>query len=150
MPTINKFVETILNAVDFEPTEIIVTIDIKLYSCDYGINVKPLLVIVKNKNESKTKTFNISSLMELFKTHKLYLLVKENKYRRLSRDPQNMIIDPVVKEFEEHKYYKYSIQKLFLMDEIEKYQKIRSKALEILKSINEDAKKAELPPELLE
>ena len=51
MPTINQFVNVILADVNFEPTEIIVTIDTKFYPNDYGINVRPLLVVVKSNDK---------------------------------------------------------------------------------------------------
>ena len=153
MPTINQFVNVILNDVNFEPKEIIVTIDTKFYPNDYGINVRPLLVVVKS--EDKTKSFNILALNELFKVKKVYLLVKETKHRRLNRCPQSIVIDPVMKEYEGNKYHDYRINRLCLMNEVERYEKIRKNAYALLKESKDnkdtsDSQEEELPTEMLE
>ena len=150
MPTINQFVNVILADVNFEPTEIIVTIDTKFYPNDYGINVRPLLVVVKS--EDKYKSYNILALNELFNAKKVYLLVKETKHRRLNRCPQSIVIDPVMKEYEGNKYHDYKINRLCLMNEVERYEKIRKNAYALLKDNKEtsDSHEEELPPEMLE
>ena len=151
MPTINQFVNVILADVNFEPTEIIVTIDTKFYPNDYGINVRPLLVVVKS--EEKTKSYNILALNELFNSKKVYLLVKETKHRRLNRCPQSIVIDPVMKEYEGNKYHDYRINRLCLMNEVERYEKIRKNAYALLKDTqksSESTTEEELPPEMLE
>ena len=150
MPTITQFVNVILADVKFEPKEITVTIDTKFYPCEFGINVRPLLVVVKS--EEKTKSYNILALNELFKVKKVYLLVKETKHRRLNRCPQFITIDPVVKEYEGNKYYNYRINSLCLMNEVERYEKIRKNAYTLLKDFKDtsDSHEEELPSEMLE
>ena len=151
MPTINQFVNVILADVNFEPTEIIVTIDTKFYPNDYGINVRPLLVVVKS--EDKYKSYNVLALNELFSSKKVYLLVKETKHRRLNRCPQSIVIDPVMKEYEGNKYHDYRINRLCLMNEVERYEKIRKNAYALLKDTqksSESTTEEELPSEMLE
>ena len=150
MPTINQFINAIKADVHFEPKEIIVTIDTKFYPCDYGINVRPLLVVVKS--EDKNKSYNILALNELFNAKKVYLLVKETKHRRLNRCPQHIVIDPEMKEYEGHQYYNYRINSLCLMNEVERYEKIRKNAYVLLKDFKDtsDSHEEELPPEMLE
>ncbi len=152
MPTINQFVNAILADVEFEPKEIIVTIDTKFYPCDYGINVKPLLVVVKS-NE-KSKAYNILALNDLFSVKKVYLLIKETKHRRLNRCPQSIVIDPMIKEYEGNQYYNYWINRLCLMNEVERYEKIRKNAYALIKSEKETSdssnEEKELPSEMLE
>ena len=155
MPTITQFVNVILADVKFEPKEITVTIDTKFYPCEFGINVRPLLVVVKS--EDKTKSYNILALNELFKVKKVYLLVKETKHRRLNRCPQSIIIDPSIKEYEGNKYYNYRISSLCLMNEVERYEKIRKNAYALIKdfkdtsdSNDEPNGEIELPSEMLE
>ena len=151
MPTITQFVNKILADVNFEPKEITVTIDTKFYPCEFGINVRPLLVVVKS--EEKTKSYNILALNELFKAKKVYLLVKETKHRRLNRCPQSIIIDPVMKEYEGNKYYNYRISSLCLMNEVERYEKIRKNAYALIKDFKDTSEpngEIELPSEMLE
>ena len=153
MPTITQFVNAVIADVKFEPKEITVTIDTKFYPCEFGINVRPLLVVVKS--EDKTKAYNILALNELFNTKKVYLLVKETKHRRLNRCPQTIIIDPTVKEYEGNKYYNYRINSLCLMNEVERYEKIRKNAYILLKDFKDTSEgssspETELPPEMLE
>ena len=150
MPTVTQFVNTIIDDVNFEPKEINVTIDTKFYPCEFGINVRPLLVVVKS--EDKNKSYNILALNELFKTKKVYLLVKETKHRRLNRCPQFITIDPVVKEYEGNKYYNYRINSLCLMNEVERYEKIRKNAYTLIRDFKDtsDSHEEELPPEMLE
>ena len=148
MPSINQFVKTVLEKIDFEPIEILVTIDTKFYPTDFGINVKPLLV--KVKGDQKIKIFKYNDLKDMFEH--VSLLVKETKYRRLSRDPQMIIINAEKKEFEEHEYYDYKIRRLFLRNEIEKYDRIRNEVYEFIKNerINEvEPKEEELSPDML-
>ena len=159
MPTITQFVNVILSDVNFEPKEITVTIDTKFYPCEFGINVRPLLVVVKS--EDKNKSYNILALNELFNAKKVYLLVKETKYRRLNRCPQSIIIDPTMKEYEGNKYYNYKIYRLCLMNEVEKYEKIRKNAYSLIRDFKDtsdsqsygrgsESLEEELSPEMLE
>ena len=150
MPTINQFVNVILADVNFEPKEIIVTIDTKFYPNDYGINVRPLLVVVKSGD--KYKSYNVLALNELFGSKKVYLLVKETKHRRLNRCPQSIVIDPVMKEYEGNKYHDYKINRLCLMNEVERYEKIRKNAYALIRDFKDtsDSHEEELSPEMLE
>ena len=161
MPTINQFVNVIkakaaadgLADVEFEPKEITVTIDTKFYPCEYGINVRPLLVVVKSEDKNKFKSYNVLALNELFNAKKVYLLVKETKHRRLNRCPQSIVIDPEMKEYEGNKYFNYRINSLCLMNEVERYEKIRKNAYALLKDVkdtSESTNEEELPPEMLE
>ena len=162
MPTINQFVNTIVADVEFEPKEITVTIDTKFYPCEYGINVRPLLVVVKSEaygqgsksqDNNKFKSYNVLALNELFSSKKVYLLVKETKHRRLNRCPQSIVIDPEMKEYEGNKYFNYRINSLCLMNEVERYEKIRKNAYALLKDVkdtSESTNEEELPPEMLE
>ena len=155
MPSITQFVKTILEKIDFKPVEILVTIDTKFYPNDFGINVKPLLV--KVKGDQKIKILKYNGLKNMFEH--VSLLVKETKYRRLSRDPQTIIINPEKKRFEEYEYYDYKIRRLFLMNEIEEYNKIRNDAYERIKRDKvpdgqspelQRSDEEELPPEMIE
>ena len=155
MPSITQFVKTILEKIDFKPVEILVTIDTKFYPNDFGINVKPLLV--KVKGDQKIKILKYNDLKNMFEH--VSLLVKETKYRRLSRDPQTIIINPEKKRFEEYEYYDYKIRRLFLMNEIEEYNKIRNDAYERIKRDKvpdgqspelQRSDEEELPPEMIE
>ena len=145
MPSITQFVKTILEKIDFKPVEILVTIDTKFYPNDFGINVKPLLV--KVKGDQKIKILKYNDLKDMFEH--VSLLVKETKYRRLSRDPQTIIINPEKKRFEEYEYHDYKIRRLFLMNEIEEYNKIRNDAYERIKR-DKVPEEEELPPEMIE
>ena len=95
----------------------------------------------------------------------MYLLVKETKHRRLNRCPQSIVIDPLLKEYEGNKFYNYKIYRLCLMNEVERYEKIRKNAYALLKdakgngseSLNKEGQKSsdsngeeELSPEMLE
>ena len=144
MPSITQFVKTILEKIDFKPVEILVTIDTKFYPNDFGINVKPLLV--KVKGDQKIKILKYNDLKDMFEH--VSLLVKETKYRRLSRDPQTIIINPEKKRFEEYEYYDYKIRRLFLMNEMEEYNRIRNEAYEMITKNNNDEE--ELPPEMIQ
>ena len=144
MPSITQFVKTILEKIDFKPVEILVTIDTKFYPNDFGINVKPLLV--KVKGDQKIKILKYNDLKDMFEH--VSLLVKETKYRRLSRDPQTIIINPEKKRFEEYEYHDYKIRRLFLMNEMEEYNKIRNDAYERIK--RDKANEEELPPEMIQ
>ena len=145
MPSITQFVKTILEKIDFKPVEILVTIDTKFYPNDFGINVKPLLV--KVKGDQKIKILKYNDLKDMFEH--VSLLVKETKYRRLSRDPQTIIINAEKKRFEEYEYHDYKIRRLFLMNEIEEYNKIRNDAYEMIKR-DKVPEEEELPPEMIE
>ena len=144
MPSITQFVKIILEKIDFKPVEILVTIDTKFYPNDFGINVKPLLV--KVKGDQKIKILKYNDLKDMFEH--VSLLVKETKYRRLSRDPQTIIINPEKKLFEEYEYHDYKIRRLFLMNEMEEYNKIRNEAYEMITKNNNDEE--ELPPEMIQ
>ena len=155
MPSITQFVKTILETIDFKPVEILVTIDTKFYPNDFGINVKPLLV--KVKGDQKIKILKYNDLKDMFEH--VSLLVKETKYRRLSRDPQTIIINAEKKRFEEYEYHDYKIRRLFLMNEIEEYNKIRNDAYERIKRDKvpdgqspelQRSDEEELPPEMIE
>ena len=158
MPSITQFVKTILEKIDFKPVEILVTIDTKFYPNDFGINVKPLLV--KVKGDQKIKILKYNDLKDMFEH--VSLLVKETKYRRLSRDPQTIIINPEKKLFEEYEYHDYKIRRLFLMNEMKEYNKIRNEAYEMIKRDKTNEKEndgqspelqrseEELPPEMIE
>ena len=145
MPSITQFVKTILEKIDFKPVEILVTIDTKFYPNDFGINVKPLLV--KVKGDQKIKILKYNDLKDMFEH--VSLLVKETKYRRLSRDPQVIIINPEKKLFEEYEYHDYKIRRLFLMNEMEEYNKIRNEAYEMIKR-DKAPEEEELPPEMIQ
>ena len=145
MPSITQFVKIILEKIDFKPVEILVTIDTKFYPTDFGINVKPLLV--KVKGDQKIKILKYNDLKDMFEH--VSLLVKETKYRRLSRDPQTIIINPEKKLFEEYEYHDYKIRRLFLMNEMEEYNKIRNEAYEMIKR-DKAPEEEELPPEMIE
>ena len=145
MPSITQFVKTILEKIDFKPVEILVTIDTKFYPNDFGINVKTLLV--KVKGDQKIKILKYNDLKDMFEH--VSLLVKETKYRRLSRDPQTIIINAEKKRFEEYEYHDYKIRRLFLMNEIEEYNKIRNDAYEMIKR-DKVPEEEELPPEMIE
>ena len=145
MPSITQFVKTILEKIDFKPVEILVTIDTKFYPNDFGINVKPLLV--KVKGDQKIKILKYNDLKDMFEH--VSLLVKETKYRRLSRDPQTIIINPEKKLFEEYEYHDYKIRRLFLMNEMEEYNKIRNEAYEMIKR-DKAPEEEELPPEMIQ
>lgn len=144
MPSINQFVKTVLEKIDFEPVEILVTIDTKFYPNDYGINVRPLFV--KVKGDQKIKTFKYNDLKDMLEH--VSLLVKETKYRRLSRDPQMIIINAEKKEFEEHEYYDYKIRRLFLRNELEQYDRIRNEAYEFIRE-NKAPEEEEIPSEMM-
>lgn len=163
MPSINQFVKTVLEKIDFEPVEILVTIDTKFYPNDYGINVRPLFV--KVKGDQKIKTFKYNDLKDMLerasspeegkaqdevhhRSKHVSLLVKETKYRRLSRDPQMIIINAEKKEFEEHEYYDYKIRRLFLMNELEQYNRIRDEAYEFIRE-NKAPEEEEIPSEMM-
>ena len=173
MPSINQFVKTVLEKIDFEPVEILVTIDTKFYPNDYGINVRPLFV--KVKGDQKIKTFKYNDLKDMLerafspeegkaqedqrsrelnsyevhhRSKHVSLLVKETKYRRLSRDPQMIIINAEKKEFEEHEYYDYKIRRLFLRNELEQYDRIRNEAYEFIRE-NKAPEEEEIPSEMM-
>ena len=168
MPTITQFVNKILDDVNFEPKEIEVVIDTRFYPSQFGINVRPLEVFVKTETNSQgstkqniVKSYNILELNELFKVKKVYLLVKETKYRRLLRCPQSILIDPTIKEYEGNKYYNYRIFYLCTMDLVQSYEEIRKNAYALLKKayghfgdtseegFHESRDEEELPPEML-
>ena len=141
--SITSFVDTILEHLKSTPaksfssglsspttTRIEITLDVKLYPNAFGINVRPIQVFVWNRLHKDV--LNITDMIKLFDKIP-YICIKESKYRRLSREPNMIIVNPIKKKYENHEYYDYKIVKLFLQDELEQYERIKNKTYEVIK-----------------
>lgn len=103
-----------------------------MYPCQYGINVRPIKVIIR-RHFQKT-VLNMDSLINKFLGIP-YIRVNETKYRRLTREPSTIVIKgDVKKEYDNHEYYDYKIVKLFLQDELTQHELACSHAHEVIKS----------------
>lgn len=131
--SITSFVDTILEHLKINSattTRIEITLDVKLYPNAFGINVRPIQVFVWNRLHKDV--LNITDMIKLFDKIP-YICIKESKYRRLSREPNMIIVNPIKKKYENHEYYDYKIVKLFLQDELELYERIKNKTYEVIK-----------------
>lgn len=132
MCTLTQFVDKINP--DKKYSRIEVLLDTKLYPNTYGINVRPIHINLWNGNN---KTFyDMNDIINLFDGI-CYIRITETKYRRLSREPNLLVVITPPKQFNEHTYYDYRINKLFLRDEIDRYNVIYTKAHEEMKRYKE-------------
>ena len=136
MLTVTQFVERINPDKKYNRIEVL--IDTKLYPNTFGINVRPIYINLWAGN-SKT-VIDMKGIIDMFDGI-CYLRVNESKYRRLSREPSLLVIITTPRQYEEHTYYDYRISKLFLLDEISRYNAIYTKAHDIMKQYKEDNKK---------
>ena len=121
--SVTSFVETIKPTND---DKLIVYLDSKIYPIDFGISVRPLLVIDGNRTIDMNELINIFGKVP-------YITVRENRYRTVYRDPMLLTIDLTPRQFtstndETHTYYKYYIDKLCLRHELKRYESIYAKA----------------------
>ena len=133
MMSLTKFVNT-LNE-DNQFTHIEVLIDTKLYANTFGINVRPIHITLWN-NTNRKQVMKMPDIIEKFDGI-CYIQVKESKHRRLSREPSMIIIDTTPRSYNDYMYYDYRINKLFLLDEITRYQSIYEQAHEVMKKYKE-------------
>ena len=140
MMSIKNFVETIRSCGLSQPPtsggptntkKLTVILDNKLYPNEYGINVRPLRV------KYGSTILDMKQLIELFGKVP-YISVKESRYRSLYREPMLMTIDLTPKTYEDHIYYDYYIDKLFLRSELNKYIKIEKNAYDEIKKFKEN------------
>ena len=66
-----------------------------------------------------------------------YIRVNESTHRRLSREPSMLVINTTPKTFNGYTYYDYRISKLFLLDELTRYNKIYESSHEVMKRYKE-------------
>lgn len=127
--SVKNFVETLLNtirATTKTPTsKMYVYLDSKIYPNEFGISVRPLQV------KLGTEVINMQRLIDIFDKVP-YITVKENRYRSVYREPMLMTIDLKEKQYNDTTYYEYYIDKLFLRNELTKYNKIYTNAHEII------------------
>ncbi|KAK8848082.1 hypothetical protein M9Y10_019138 [Tritrichomonas musculus] len=127
--SVKNFVETLLNtirATTKTPTsKMYVYLDSKIYPNEFGISVRPLQV------KLGTEVINMQRLIDIFDKVP-YITVKENRYRSVYREPMLMTIDLKEKQYNDTVYYEYYIDKLFLRNELTKYNKIYTNAHEII------------------
>lgn len=121
--SVTSFVQTIKPTND---DKLIVYLDSKIYPIDFGISVRPLLVIDGNRTIDMNELINIFGKVP-------YITVRENRYRAVYRDPMLLTIDLTPRQFtstddETHTYYKYYIDKLCLRHELKRYESIYTKA----------------------
>ena len=114
-----------------------VLIDTKLYPNTFGINVRPIHINLWSGNSKSV--IDMNGIINMFDGI-CYIRVNESKYRRLSREPSLLVIITTPKQYNEHTYYDYRISKLFLLDEISRYNTIYTKAHDIMKQYKEDSK----------
>ena len=111
--------------------KLIVYLDSKIYPIEFGISVRPLLVIDGNR------TIDMNGLIDIFDKVP-YITVRENRYRTIYRNPMILTIDLTPRQFvsdnnESHTYYKYYIDKLCLRHELKRYESIYAKANDAIK-----------------
>lgn len=133
MLTMTKFVET-LN-VDNQFTRIEVLIDTKLYPNTFGINVRPIHLTLWSR-VSKKRLMNMQDIIDIFNGI-CYIQVKESTHRRLSREPTMIVIDTTPKTYNEYTYYDYRVSKLFLLDELTRYQAVYESSHDVMKRYKE-------------
>lgn len=115
--------------------KLIIYLDNKIYSKEFGVSVRPLQVI------DGSRVIDMNELLNIFGKVP-YITVRENKYRTLYRDPMILTIDLTPRQFTEdnetHTYYKYYIDKLCLRNELKRYESIYAKAHEAIKKFKTD------------
>ncbi len=122
--SVKSFVEK-LNLKNNNTNKLIVYLDSKIYPNEFGISVRPLLV------KYGSTIIDMKQLIEIFDKVP-YITVKENRYRSVYRDPMIMTIDLTLKEYKDNTYYEYYIDKLCLRNELKRYEKIYTKAHEVI------------------
>lgn len=133
MLNLTQFVER-LNP-DNQFTHIEVVIDTKLYSNTFGINVRPIQLTLWN-NTNRKLMMSMQDIIDKF-SGICYIRVNESTHRRLSREPTCIIINTSPKTFNGYTYYDYRINKLFLLDELTRYNKIHETSHEVMKRYKE-------------
>ena len=133
MLSLTQFVDK-LNS-DNQFTRIEVLIDTKLYPNTFGINVRPIQLTLWNNTNRK----HIMSMQDIIDTFEgiCYIRVNESTHRRLSREPSMLVINTTPKTFNGYTYYDYRISKLFLLDELTRYNKIYESSHEVMKKFKE-------------
>ena len=135
MLSLNQFVDALNSEHQFTRIEVI--IDTKLYPNTFGINVRPIHITLWNGNHKTL--MNMQDIIDKF-SGICYIRINESTHRRLSREPSMIVINTEPKTYNEHVYYDYRIGKLFLLDELKRYQTIYDKAHEVMKKFKEDKK----------
>ena len=129
MLSLTKFVET-LNE-DNQFTRIEALIDTKMYPNSFGINVRPIHLTLWNSVNRK-QIMTMQDIIDKFNGI-CYIQVKESTHRRLSREPCMIVIDTTPKSYNDYTYYDYRIAKLFLLDELTRYQSIYDASHEVIR-----------------
>ena len=110
--------------------KVFVTLDDKIYPNEFGIAVRPLQV------RCGSRIIDMKQMIETFGCVP-YLMIKESRYRSVYRAPMIMTIVLTPKEYQNHVYYDYYIDKLCLRNELSKYESISNKAHEAIKVYRE-------------
>ena len=135
MLSLNQFVDALNTEHQFTRIEVI--IDTKLFPNTFGINVRPIHITLWTSN--RKTLMNMQDIIDKF-SGICYIRINESTHRRLSREPSMIVINTEPKTYNEHVYYDYRIGKLFLLDELKRYQTIYDKAHEVMKKFKEDKK----------
>ena len=135
MLSLNQFVDALNSEHQFTRIEVI--IDTKLFPNTFGINVRPIHITLWTSN--RKTLMNMQDIIDKF-SGICYIRINESTHRRLSREPSMNFINTEPKTYNEHVYYDYRIGKLFLLDELKRYQTIYDKAHEVMKKFKEDKK----------
>lgn len=106
--------------------KMLVTLDNKIYPTEFGVTVRPLRV------RCGARVIDMKELIEIFGKVP-YISIKESRYRSIYRSPMIMTIMLTPKQYEDHTYYDYYIDKLCLRNELKTYETIRVKAHESIK-----------------
>lgn len=106
--------------------KMLVTLDNKIYPTEFGVTVRPLCV------RCGARVIDMKELIEIFGKVP-YISIKESRYRSIYRSPMIMTIMLTPKQYEDHTYYDYYIDKLCLRNELKTYETIRVKAHESIK-----------------
>ena len=134
MFTLTQFVDT-LN-IDKQFTRIEVLIDTKLYPNAFsGIKVRPIHITLWN-NTNRKQIMVMQDIINKFNGI-CYVRVNETTHRRLSREPSMIVINTTPRMYNEHIYYDYRISKLFLLNELQRYNKIFDASREVMKKYKE-------------
>lgn len=107
-------------------------IDTTMYPNTYGINVRPIQLVIKTQH--RKTVLNMEAIIKRF-SGLPYIGINETKYRRLTREPSMLVVNCTTKkEYEEHKYYDYRVVKLFLQDELKRYDIVHENAMKAITS----------------
>lgn len=128
--SITSFIDALPEKYHLQGIEI--WIDTTMYPNNFGINVRPIQVIIKR--QYRKTIMDMNDIIKCFNDEIPYIRINETKYRHLTREPSVVVVNNLTKkEYEEHLFYDYHISKLFLQDELREYHKVHEHAMSVIK-----------------